>query len=950
MRTLKTLFILLFFSGFIQGQTPGFINYQAALKDNVGNPLANENVSVSITFIVGGESYQASQLSTTDEFGIVNVQLGGEDVKNLDWASGDASISVSIASSKGNISLGVIPLATVPYALYAENSGNSKPGPAPKHEWEGSMLRFENSDGTFGEFVDLRGPQGNSVRVIGSVATSDDLPEGNSVEKGDMIIVSNNGDGYVWDGEMWLNLGKLQGPKGDQGPRGLKGSKPDHQWSNTQLRFERPDGTWGDFVNLKGEHGIPGEQGIQGLKGEKGEQGEQGDSGLAAEHQWQSTALRFRNPDGSWGSAIDLLGPRGEIGEKGDKPNHQWNGTSIRFENPDGSFGPYIDIKGPQGNSVTVVGSVPAPQDLPDGSQNNPGEMYIVSSTGDGYVWTGIDWLNVGQIQGPAGPVGPTGLSPEHQWSQASLRFRNPDGSWGSFTNLKGDNGLDGEDGLAPEHQWNQTSLRFRNPDGSWGLSINLKGDQGEEGDAPEHQWIQTGLRFKNPDGSWGQIVNLKGDQGNQGPQGIPGIQGEQGAQGELGSAPEHQWIQTGLRFRNPDGTWGTTTNLKGDQGNTGQQGPQGLAPEHQWNQTALRFKNPDESWGSFTNLKGEDGMSPEHQWNQTALRFRNPDGIWGQYTDLKGDPGQYTAGAGISINNGVISNTGDIDPDPKVKFTTNFNGDVSGIYNNISVDKIKGRTVASIAPQEGQVMTFQNGQWRPVNPPNSNLTLNGDVTGMSNSNTVEKIRGISVSTSQPTEGQAMIFLNGQWRPTNLPNAGGDATGPINNLTVTKIQNRNVSNTIPAEGQFMVYNNGEWQPLSPPGLGGDVSGSSSNVTVTGLRTRPVSNQTPTEGQVLTFQSGQWRPASPAPSGGSTNVAAGTIATNGTLQFATPGVSASGSNGNYSISVSGVSLNGNSCAVTATSRGDHGVISVNFGGGSANISNQAGLGVSFMIVY
>jgi hypothetical protein len=68
---------------------------------------------------------------------------------------------------------------------------------------------------------------------------------------------------------------QAQGPKGERGPRGLKGDKPAHEWQDTELRFENPDGSWGELVNLKGERGergyagasIVGPQGPQGIPG-----------------------------------------------------------------------------------------------------------------------------------------------------------------------------------------------------------------------------------------------------------------------------------------------------------------------------------------------------------------------------------------------------------------------------------------------------------------------------------------------------------------------------------------------------------------------------------------------------------------------------------------------------------------------------------------------------------
>lgn len=37
---------------------------------------------------------------------------------------------------------------------------------------------------------------------------------------------------------------------------------PKHRWRGTELQFERPDGEWGEAVNLKGE---PGRDGIGGV-------------------------------------------------------------------------------------------------------------------------------------------------------------------------------------------------------------------------------------------------------------------------------------------------------------------------------------------------------------------------------------------------------------------------------------------------------------------------------------------------------------------------------------------------------------------------------------------------------------------------------------------------------------------------------------------------------------
>ena len=46
---------------------------------------------------------------------------------------------------------------------------------------------------------------------------------------------------------------------------------------------------------------------------------------------------------------------------------------------------------------------------------------------------------------GPQGPKGDTGPAPAHEWQGTKLRFQQPDGKWGKYTDLKGRDGK--EDG-----------------------------------------------------------------------------------------------------------------------------------------------------------------------------------------------------------------------------------------------------------------------------------------------------------------------------------------------------------------------------------------------------------------------------------------------------------------------------------------------------------------------
>jgi len=56
----------------------------------------------------------------------------------------------------------------------------------------------------------------------------------------------------------------INGERGINGKQGDKGDTPDHEWIGTGLRFEKPDGSWGDTVDLRGQKGARGDKGASG--------------------------------------------------------------------------------------------------------------------------------------------------------------------------------------------------------------------------------------------------------------------------------------------------------------------------------------------------------------------------------------------------------------------------------------------------------------------------------------------------------------------------------------------------------------------------------------------------------------------------------------------------------------------------------------------------------------
>ena len=109
------------------------------------------------------------------------------------------------------------------------------------------------------------GVPGQSIRILGSVASPNDLGSINSPGDGDGYIVDTTKHVYFWAVTTWVNSGPLNsiagkdGKDGGQGIQGLQGE----------------DGSQG----VQGIQGVQGLQGIQGEDGDEGQKGDQGDQG-----------------------------------------------------------------------------------------------------------------------------------------------------------------------------------------------------------------------------------------------------------------------------------------------------------------------------------------------------------------------------------------------------------------------------------------------------------------------------------------------------------------------------------------------------------------------------------------------------------------------------------------------------------------------------------------------
>ncbi|MFN0176795.1 MAG: tail fiber domain-containing protein [Saprospiraceae bacterium] len=134
-RFLLSLLFLLAISFTVGAQNvPQGINYQCIVRnDQTGDPVINQTVTLLFSLRSGSPNgpvdYQEKHVSSTNEFGLVNLVIGrGQPQVNsfagINWSAGSKFLTVLLESSPNVFDeIGNSELLSVPYALYAQNGG-----------------------------------------------------------------------------------------------------------------------------------------------------------------------------------------------------------------------------------------------------------------------------------------------------------------------------------------------------------------------------------------------------------------------------------------------------------------------------------------------------------------------------------------------------------------------------------------------------------------------------------------------------------------------------------------------------------------------------------------------------------------------------------------------------------------------------------------------------------
>jgi hypothetical protein len=334
---------------------PDGINYQAVARNSVGSVYVNQAISVKLTILAGGaagaEQYSETHSVTTNGFGLFSLKIGGGTpvtgtFNDITWNTTNQFIKIEVDPTGGTnyTNIGTNELLSVPFALYAETSGNGGvQGPIGPAGPAGAT----GPSGPAGA-TGPQGPAGANGATGPAGPAGPQGIQGPAGPGGGLNCWDTDGDGIQDPSEDVNNDGFFnaldcrgaQGVAGATGPQGATGAQGPAGPAGAQgaQGVSGPAGPAG-AAGAAGAAGPAGPAGAQGVAGPTGAIGATGPAGPAG-------PIGLTGPAGATGATgpIGLTGPAGAIGPAG----------PIGLTGPAGATGPAgptgaTGAQGPQG-------------------------------------------------------------------------------------------------------------------------------------------------------------------------------------------------------------------------------------------------------------------------------------------------------------------------------------------------------------------------------------------------------------------------------------------------------------------------------------------------------------------------------------------------------------------------------------------------------------------------
>ncbi len=116
-------------------QAPQGFNYQATVRNSSGALIVNQNVNFKFNVMLNSQTsvpvFTETHYVPTDDLGQVNLVIGQGTAttgtfSTINWGTGNYYLGIELNTGSGYVAMGTTQLLSVPYALYANSSGNAQ--------------------------------------------------------------------------------------------------------------------------------------------------------------------------------------------------------------------------------------------------------------------------------------------------------------------------------------------------------------------------------------------------------------------------------------------------------------------------------------------------------------------------------------------------------------------------------------------------------------------------------------------------------------------------------------------------------------------------------------------------------------------------------------------------------------------------------------------------------